>query len=670
MADLWRTRARRAFETRLRDGLRTNGDHRPHYVVCGQDALAVHLVTELLGNDPQGSGVRVTVIVPYRRRPDGPDIRSIRGVRVIQSDRLDEETFKTAGLVGATGLALLHQDDVGNIHAALCAQEVEPDLRVVLRMFNMSLGHGIRQLFPNSAVLSDASMAAPAFVAAALGEVAPSYFRHGGRTLFVAPRAEVRPEQVVCGLADTRDPNHPVVLPGDPADADLVLAEAVGQGGQVGTEQATRRRLLRTQRWRRRRISVLLRAVRSFATRKIGMATIAVLVVAVVLGFLLSFAEHTSIGDAIYLTMVTTIVGADPDTNKGAAAQVLQVVLNLAGLALIPLITAAVVDGIVKARLALDAGLLPSERSGHVVVVGLGNVGTRVMWQLHDLGVEVVAIDKDPEARGAAVARRLNIPLIVGDAAREETLDNASVGTAQALVVVSTDDVTNLQAALNARALRADLQVVLRLFDGDFAQRIQKTFRIGVSRSVSYLAAPSFSAALLNRAVIATIPVARHALLVAEVPIASGAALAGQELRVVSQAEWVRVLALTGAGQRRAEWAPPPGHQLRPGDVLTVVVRRAGLNRLLREASTPLPPPSESGAGSTGRPEPAGRSSSDPSRPSRRTVPRQAGRSTARDRTGEQSGQPGRAGTRSQPGRTARRSQPVPPPARRPDPPH
>ncbi|WP_203857799.1 NAD-binding protein [Plantactinospora mayteni] len=673
MADLWRTRARRAFETRLRDGLRTNGDNRPHYVVCGQDALAVHLVAELLGNDPQGSGIRVTVVVPYRRRPDGPDIRSIRGVRVIQSDRLDEETFKTAGLVGATGLALLHQDDVGNIHAALCAQEVEPDLRVVLRMFNMSLGNGIRQLFPNSAVLSDASMAAPAFVAAALGEIAPSYFRHGGRTLFVAPRAEVRAEQVVCGLADTRDPHHPVVLPANPADADLVLAEAVGQVGQAGTEQATRRRLRRTQRWwRRRRLSVLLRAVRSFATRKIGMATIAVLAVVVVLGFLLSTAEHTSIGDAIYLTMVTTIVGADPDTTKGAAAQVLQVVLNLAGLALIPLITAAVVDGIVKARLALDAGLLPSERNGHVVVVGLGNVGTRVMWQLNDLGVEVVAIDKDPEARGAAVARRLNIPLIVGDAAREETLDNASVGTAQALVVVSTDDVSNLQAALNGRALRADLRVVLRLFDGDFAQRIQKTFRIGVSRSVSYLAAPSFSAALLNRAVIATIPVARHALLVAEVPIASGAALAGQTLGVVSQAEWVRVVALTGAGQRRAEWSPPPEHQLRPGDVLTVVVRRAGLNRLLREASTPLPPPppAEPSGGSAGRPgEPAGWSS-DPSRPSRRTVPRQPGRSASRERGGEQPGQPGRAGGRSQPGRAARRSQSNPPPARRPDPPN
>ncbi|MBE1486617.1 Trk K+ transport system NAD-binding subunit [Plantactinospora soyae] len=642
MADLWRTRARRAFETRLRDGLRTNGDNRPHYVICGQDALAVHLVEELLGNDPQGNGVRVTVIVPNQRRQDGPDIRSIRGVRSIQADRLDEETFRAAGLVGASGLALLHQDDVGNIHAALCAQEVEPDLRVVLRMFNMNLGNGIRQLFPNSAVLSDASMAAPAFVAAALGEVAPTYFRHGGRTLHVAPRTDVRPEHVICGLADTQDPHHPLVLPADESSADLVLAEATGQ---VGPELATRRWLLRSRRGPRRRISVLFRAMRSFATRKIGMATISVLGVVVVLGFLLSFAEETSIGNALYLTMVTTIVGADPDIEKGAAAQVLQVVLNLAGLALIPLITAAVVDGIVKARLALDAGALPSERNGHVVVVGLGNVGTRVMWQLNDLGVEVVAIDKDPEARGAAVARRLNVPLIIGDVAREETLDAASVGTCQSLVVVSTDDVSNLQAALHGRALRADLRVVLRLFDGDFAQRIQKTFKIGISRSVSYLAAPSFSAALLNRAVIATIPIARHALLVAEVPIMTGANLAGQQLRVVSQAEWVRVIAVTRAGQPRTEWALPPEQRLRPGDRLTVVVRRAGLNRLLREASTPPPHPPHGTDG--------------PDQAVRTGVPRQSGRPGQRDRAGDQPAQPVRGTTRSTVARPLRRTPPT-----------
>ncbi|MEV0152686.1 NAD-binding protein [Micromonospora sp. NPDC050686] len=593
MAEPLRDRARRAAGWRLR----MNGDTRPHYVVCGADPLAYWVVRALLGSAATAHRLRVTLVVPERRRSEGPDGRDIPGIQVVRADRLDEATFRRAGLAGADGLALLHQDDVGNMHAALCAQEVEPRLRLVVRMFNTSLANGVRQIFPDSSVLSDASMAAPAFVAAALGEVAPTHFRHAGRTLYVARRADVRPQDLVCGLAVTTDPELIRVLPADEPAADVVLAEATGQ--PPGTELAARR-MARARR-RRQPLAVVLRAVRSFATRKIGIAVLLLLAVIAVLGWLNSRAAGVNWGEALYLTLVTTLSGQDPDVDKPAAAQVMQVVLNLAGLALIPLITAVVVDGIVNARLALHAGRIQPDRTGHVVVVGLGNIGTRVMAQLHDFGLEMVAIDRDPDARGAALARRLGVPLVVGDAGLEETLRAASVATCQALVVVSTDDGVNLRAALIGRALNPDLRVVLRLFDGDFAERIQRAFGIGISRSVSYLAAPSFAAALLDRAVIATIPVGRHALLVTEVPVVAGSALDGRPLAAVTRPGEVRLLAHTRPG-RKADWSADPRMVIQAGDRLTVVARRAGLSALLRE-TTPAPPPEPAGAPVPRQPE-------------------------------------------------------------------
>ncbi|WP_343449305.1 potassium channel protein [Micromonospora oryzae] len=582
MAEPLRDRARRATGWRLR----VNGETRPHYVVCGSDPLAYWVVRALLATELDSGRARITLVVPERRRSDGPDGRDLPGLHVVRADRLDEVTFRRAGLTGADGLALLHQDDVGNMHAALCAQEVEPRLRLVVRMFNTSLANGLRQLFPDSAVLSDASMAAPAFVAAALGEVAPTHFRHGGRTLYVARRADVREKDVVCGVADTRDAARPRLLPADESTADVVLAEATGQ--PPGTELAARR-LVRARR-RRRPVAVLLRAVRSFATRKIGIAVLVLLAVIAALGWLNARAAHVGWADALYLTLVTTLTGEDPDIAKPVAAQIMQVVLNLAGLALIPLITAVVVDGIVNARLALHTGRIQPARSGHVVVVGLGNIGTRVMAQLNDFGVEVVAIDKDPDARGASLAHRLGVPVVIGDAGREETLRSASVETCQALVVVSTDDDVNLRAALNARGLTPDLRVVLRLFDGDFAERVQKAFGIGISRSVSYLAAPSFAAALLDRAVIATIPVGRHALLVTEVQVVAGSPLDGSPLSAVAQPGAVRLLAHARPGQK-ADWSADPRLVITAGDRLTVVARRAGLTALLRETTPPAPEP-------------------------------------------------------------------------------
>lgn len=275
MADPLRDRARRA------GWLFRNGESRPHYVVCGSDSLAYWVVRSLLATESPAGRVRVTLVVPERRRSEGPDGRDVEGVQVILADRLDEATFRRAGLAGADGLALLHQDDVGNMHAALCAQEVEPRLRLVVRMFNTSLANGVQQIFPDSAVLSDASIAAPAFVAAALGELAPTYFRHAGRILYLARRANVRSRDVVCGLAVTTDPELVRVLPADEAAADVVLAEATGQ--PPGTELAARR-LARARR-RRQPVAVLLRALRSFFTRKIGVAVLVLLgVIAVLAG--------------------------------------------------------------------------------------------------------------------------------------------------------------------------------------------------------------------------------------------------------------------------------------------------------------------------------------------------------------------------------------------------
>jgi len=570
--------------------LRRNVDTRTHFVVCGADAL-VYTVAEELAN--AGHRIRLTVIVPVRLRADVPDLATLRGVRVIRADRLDERTFRSAGLSGAAALALVMPDDVVNLHAALCAQAVEPDLRLVIRMFNTGLGYGVRRLFADCAVLSDASMAAPAFAAAALGEVAPTHVRVAGRTLYVARRADVRPPDVVCGLTTADAAGRVDVLPADPPpDAqrptDLVLAGATGRpAGQAVAAQPP----VRAHR-RRRPLRVLGRAVRAALSRKLGIAVLATLVITVLSGAVLAHADNRVHGfwRSIYLTLLTVVGSSDVELNRSAVAQAAQLVLTIAGLALLPLITAAVVEGMVNARLALSGGRVVARRDDHIVVVGLGNVGTRVLRQLVDLGVQTVAIDRTADARGAKVAEQLGVPFIVGDAAREETLRAASIATSRALVVLSTDDVTNLQAALNARAVRPDLRVVLRLFDDDFARRVQAAFNINISRSVSRLAAPAFAAAMLDRDVLATIPVDRHALLVAGVQVCAGSPLEGAPLSRADRPLSVRVIGLAAAGSERVDWAADPRRVLASGDRIMIVARRAGLRALVEQATPPPEP--------------------------------------------------------------------------------
>lgn len=275
-------------------------------------------------------------------------------------------------------------------------------------------------------------------------------------------------------------------------------------------------------------------------------------------------------------------------------------------MALIPTVTVLLVGLVVNVRLALAAGVLTEPISGHVVVVGLGNIGTRVVEELHALGIGVVAIDRTADARGVQVARDLDIPVLIRNANSAETLRAASVQTCRALVVLCADDVTNLETALLARSVhRADqdrggpvadprppLRVVLRLFDEEFAGRIRRSFGINISRSVSYLAAPAFAAALLGREVIDTVSVGRRVLLVAEIPVGAGSALEGEFCPEVSRPHEVRLIAVRTGRVGQTLWSLPDRRPLVRTDRLLVVATRAGLAALLtRTAASANPPP-------------------------------------------------------------------------------
>jgi len=467
------------------------------FVVCGDNPLAYRLVNELVAR----FGADVTVVAPRSVRDHGPQIARLPRVRIVESGRLDDDTLREAGVADARALALVNQDDVGNIHAALRAYELNPRLRMVIRMFNTSLGHRIRTLFTDCTVLSDSAMAAPSLVAAALGEVAPSHVRLPGRTLYVARRDEVSAASVMCGVADTTTATLRL-LPTDQDSADLVLAIADGSAqDRLGPPQARRR----TMSWRRTRILLNNTMVRT------ALVLAGLFVVGCVL---LATIGHNGWANAIYLALLDSSGAAQPDLGLSPINRVLQVGLTVLGISIIPVVTAAVVDGVVRARLA-ERDLTPGPIAGHVVVVGLGNIGARVVRQLNDLGIAVVAIEADENVRGVSIARGLGVPVVVGDATREDVLQAASVASSTALMLLTNSDVVNLEAALQGLAQREDLRVVLRLFDDDLAQRVERNYGITISRSVSSLAASAFAAAMVERQVISTIPIGRDVLLIA-----------------------------------------------------------------------------------------------------------------------------------------------------------
>jgi Trk K+ transport system NAD-binding subunit len=530
-----------------------------HLIVCGDGPLSYRITEELTAR----YGEHVTVILPDRRNHHGPQISALPRVRVLEYPELSSQAFTDADVQSARALAVVWQDDVGNLHAGLRAQELNPGLRLVLAIFNGRLGDHIRMLFPDCTVLSGTAMSAPSFVAAALDQPAPSHVRVQRRTLYVARPHDVAPGAVVCGLTDDHD--DPRLLPPGEAlrdQAGLVLAVADG---------TPRNPLARSPNPARALAGLLRRLV----WHKFGLVFTALLAV-IGIGLAL-LATVYSLSDAFYLTLMDLTGSALTRSQDTAAEKVAQVMLTVDGMAFIPVITAIVVG----ARLTGSVRRAPRPASGHIIVVGLGNVGTAVTGQLHDLGFEVVCVDNNPNAPGIPMARQMGLPVVIGDAFREQTLRAAHLDTCLALVSVTSLDIVNLETALTARALRDDLRIVLRLTDDDLAERLEKTTGNTISRSVPYLAAPAFATAMLEHQVLRTIDVGRHVLLIAEIRVADQAGLAGSRISDTEQDGQARVLALQASGVAVLDWSPQRGYLLAAGDRLIVLATRRGLGRFL-----------------------------------------------------------------------------------------
>jgi Trk K+ transport system NAD-binding subunit len=496
--------------------------------------------------------------------------------------------MQKADVAAARAIAFVDADDQSNIHAAMRAARRSPGIRIVIRMYNQRLGDHIQQLIDNSTVLSASATAAPAFANSALRR--PSAVQAGGRNLRLAIGPAIDMGLALCVVANDIDPSDPASIGMLPRTAGPAMEwiehdvlrlqstesrqRAVLQflDSEAGVEVSRRSRFL----W------ALIDALRFFTSAKVRLTLIIALTMAA-----LSFAGiwylSRPFGWAVYESLLDVAGSAVPDTYGQPSAvggvwqRVFQVAITFSGILLIPVVTAIFLESTASRRGA-RARLPSAGIRGHVVVVGLGNAGTRVATLFHELGVPVVGIERDPGARGIVAVRGLDIPVLVGDGPIDEMLRQAHVTRARAVVALTGDDVANLEAALEARAIQPDVRVVVRLFDDDFADHIYKEFGNTASRSVSYLAAPAFAAAMMGREVLGTLSVYRHVLLIAEITVTENSDLVGLPLRDVDRAGLTRVLALRRERDTAYAWRPADhGRRLDVGDSLIVAATRAGL---------------------------------------------------------------------------------------------
>ncbi|MGP1674484.1 MAG: NAD-binding protein [Candidatus Limnocylindrales bacterium] len=556
-----------------------------HVIVCGLDHLGLRTIDELRRRDEE--------VVALGPSADAEEWLTEHGVRLVVGDPLVPKALRDAGAEGADAVVMTGGNDLENLNIALAVGELNPTARLVIRMFDTELGAHVPDLFTDAVALSSSALAAPGFVSAAIDGESGGRFELAGRVLSSrtsadprrgdrsVPLARLHADRTVEMLPDAAvdEPDLILVdiaLPGDDRPDEAPPAADASSSGIVGGAVAAFRDRLRAPEQRLLRFGTVL------------------VLLAVASALYFEFTAGLTPLDA-FSYAITLLTGASLPTEIDAATaptslRLYAIVLSLVGAAVVAIVYAFITDALLRSRLLQTLGrrTVPGSIHDHVIVAGLGAIGYRVALGVQARGVPVVVVESQEDGRFVSAARAAGIPVVIGDARHRELLDEVRVSRARALVCATSDDLVNLSTALNGRALRSDLRVVVRLFDPDFALRVQHGFGIRFTRSVSQLAAPAFAAAAIRTEVVATVPIGdRRVALFARLRVPAGSALEGRLAASLDGAGTMRVLAVADPGSDVARWEVPPDEVLDADEEIVVVSTRGGLGGLLHLAAIP-----------------------------------------------------------------------------------
>ncbi len=197
----------------------------------------------------------------------------------------------------------------------------------------------------------------------------------------------------------------------------------------------------------------------------------------------------------------------------------------------------------------------------HIVLIGLGHVGFRVLGELLARNRQVIVVENRDEGQFVEEARARGVPLVIGDARRESLLRDLGIDHAACVIACTDNDLANLEIAIDARQINPKIRLVMRFFDQTMAHKLGKAFSVDSTFSTSALAAPLFAAAALDENVLGAYRLGETVMVSVQIDVVNGSPLIGKTLLDAEQHLDAPVVGLRRHGE-------PPTHKFGRGETL------------------------------------------------------------------------------------------------------
>jgi Trk K+ transport system NAD-binding subunit len=428
---------------------------------------------------------------------------------IIIGDLKSGATLRHAGLKTAHTIVLATNDDALNLAILTQAKVINPQIRIINRLYNEALGDRLDHTLSDHVTMSVSSLAAPIFAFAGLGNQAIGQLRLYHQTWPIHEEI-IHENHPWLGrkLSELWDNPARMLIYYLPAQGETDLVAAVindkslnlGDHLIIGTQPTFRSK----GGSKIRKFFKAITNIRSWQrhARPVALVILALLIViAIATSTYVWVNLNTSPVDAFYFSvgMITGAGGKEEVAEKAPdSIKIFTAIMMIVGAGVIGIAYALINDFILGSRLRefWDVARVPTRN--HYLVCGLGGIGMQIVRQLISQGHEVVVIESDPNNRFRPTAMSLGVPIILEDATLANTLKTANIQKAEALLAVTSNDMINVEIGLTAKSISAKIPTVIRCQEPQFAQSIKEVFEFESVLSPIELAAPSFAAAALG----------------------------------------------------------------------------------------------------------------------------------------------------------------------------
>jgi len=168
-----------------------------HVIVCGTGRVGYRVIQELLRYGRE--------VVAIERNPEGRFVEKAKalGVPVIIANARRSANLIQAGVKQADAIIPCTDDELANLDIALDARDMNPHIKVVMRMFDSDLARRVEKGFGIHTAFSTSALAAPIFAAASMRfDVKHSFYV--GDTLLNLSTVHVRANSALVGWSVER----------------------------------------------------------------------------------------------------------------------------------------------------------------------------------------------------------------------------------------------------------------------------------------------------------------------------------------------------------------------------------------------------------------------------------------------------------------------------------